>query len=305
MDKLVIVCIVVTLTVIVLAATMLIYGRIKTRRIMRNLQGMLNTARNGNFKESEFNETILSAIESSFADYLSASVVSFQNLKAEKDKINQLITDISHQTKTPIANILLFSQLLEEQELPEKSRYFITSLSGQAEKLNFLIASLVKLSRLETGIFSLHPEKAELQTVLDELKSQFLPSAEKNGIFLSIETTDICAVFDVKWTIEALGNLVDNAIKYTSFGGRVSVKVTSYDMFCRIDVSDTGIGIPEEEHSKIFARFYRSPKLSSKEGVGIGLYLTRYLLTEQRGYIKVISELGKGSVFSAFLPKTK
>ena len=305
MDGIIIICIAITAIAVLLAAAAVVCDRLKTRRIMRNLQAMLNAARDGNFSESEFDETMLSAVESGLADYLSSSVVSSRNLKTEKDKINQLITDISHQTKTPIANILLFAQLLEEQELSQKSMHFVTSLSGQAEKLSFLIASLVKLSRLETGIFSLHPEEGELQPVLDELKSQFLAPAERKEIVLTVKPADIRAVFDAKWTIEALGNLIDNAIKYTPAGGRVSVQVTSYDLFCRVDVSDTGIGIPKEEHAKIFSRFYRSPAVSAEEGVGIGLYLSRQILAGQGGYIKVSSEPGKGSLFSAFLPKTK
>ena len=107
---------------------------------------------------------------------------------------------------------------------------------------------------------------------------------------------------DGKWTAEALGNLLDNAIKYTREGG-ITVKTTPYELFLRLDITDTGMGIPEEEQAKIFTRFYRSEAVKEQEGVGIGLYLTREIVSRQGGYLKVSSETGKGSTFSVFLPR--
>lgn len=98
-----------------------------------------------------------------------------------------------------------------------------------------------------------------------------------------------------------MGNIVDNAIKYTPYGGKVSVNIITYPMFLCIRVSDNGIGIAEEEQAKIFTRFYRSAAVKEQQGVGIGLYLAREIIREQNGYVKVESELGKGSVFSVFL----
>ena len=114
----------------------------------------------------------------------------------------------------------------------------------------------------------------------------------------------LSACFDPKWTAEALYNIMDNAIKYTPQGGKVRVTVQAYELFCRIDISDTGIGISEDEIPKIFSRFYRSSAVSQEEGVGIGLYLSREIITMQGGYIKVSSEPDKGSCFSVFLPRS-
>ena len=118
-----------------------------------------------------------------------------------------------------------------------------------------------------------------------------------------MQDTDEQAVFDLKWTTEALGNVVDNAVKYTHPGGTVRITVTMYELFCRIDVADTGIGIAEEEQARIFSRFYRSPQVAQQDGVGIGLHLARQILSDQGGYIKVSSAPGKGSVFSLFLQR--
>lgn len=285
------------------ATCLLLLWRRRYHRIMGNLIAMLDAARDGTFQEQHYDESLFSAVESKLNEYLSASQVSQYNLAAEKDKIKALISDISHQTKTPIANLLLYTQLLEEQDLPPEGRTCVGALHSEAEKLNFLIAALVKLSRLETGVLTVRPQRNDLQPMVEEVCTQLAPKARQRDIALSFQPTDAQALFDYKWTGEALSNLVDNAIKYTPFGGRVHISVTPYELFCRIDVRDTGIGISEEEQPRVFARFYRCQAVADREGLGIGLYLVRQILTEQSGYIRVDSQVGRGSVFSIFLPR--
>ena len=291
------------LLVVLCCGMLLFWSRYRQRRLLLRLQQMLDEAIAGTFAEHSFDETMLSALESRMADYLSASATTAMQLQKEKDTIKELISDISHQTKTPIANILLYGQLLQEQPLPAESRQCVAALQGQADKLNFLIASLVKLSRLETGILTVQPSLQSLQPLLQEITQQYTAKAEARGICLTVQDTDEQAVFDLKWTTEALGNVVDNAIKYTQPGGTVRITVTMYELFCRIDVADTGIGIAEEEQACIFSRFYRSPQVAQQDGVGIGLHLARQILSDQGGYIKVSSAPGKGSVFSLFLQR--
>lgn len=280
------------LLVVLCCGMLLLWSRYRQRRLLLRLQQMLDEAVAGTFAEHSFDETMLSALESRMADYLSASVTTAMQLQKEKDTIKELISDISHQTKTPIANILLYGQLLQEQPLPAESRQCVAALQGQADKLNFLIASLVKLSRLETGILTVQPSLQSLQPLLQEITQQYTAKAEARGICLTVQDTDEQAVFDLKWTTEALGNVVDNAIKYTQPGGTVRITVTMYELFCRIDVADTGIGIAEEEQACIFSRFYRSPQVAQQDGVGIGLHLARQILSDQGGYIKVSSAPG-------------
>lgn len=293
----------ITFTAVIVCGVVVFYQCHKVKLIFKTLNQMLDAAMDGRFTEHTFDESLLSSVENRLNKYLTASEVSFHNLESEKTKIKQLIADISHQTKTPIANILLYAQLLEEQELPEDSKVCVNSLNEQAQKLSFLITSLVKLSRLETGILTLHPVYKPIETILEEIYTQCVAKAVQKGLKLVIDPTDAYAVFDPKWTIEALCNLVDNSIKYTPSSGMIHISVKAYELFCRIDVADTGIGISESEQAKIFGRFYRAPSVSEQEGVGIGLYLTRQILTEQGGYIKVASSLGNGAVFSVFLPR--
>ena len=280
-----------------------VWTHLRARRMLDTLDKMLDEAIRGEFRESLYDESRLSALETRMAHYLSASAVSAKNLAEEKEKIKTLIGDISHQTKTPIANLLLYAQLLEEQDLPPESRDCAAALERQAEKLRFLIDALVKTSRLETGVLAMTPAVNPLRRVLESAAAQAAPKAEAKGVALTVESTDLTARFDPKWTAEALYNLVDNAVKYTPAGGSVALRARSYELFCRIDVADTGPGIPEVEQARIFPRFYRSPSVSGEEGVGIGLYLSRQIAAGQGGYLKVTSRPGEGSTFSLFLPR--
>ena len=141
--------------------------------------------------------------------------------------------------------------------MPASAKANVEALYKQSEKLRFLIDSLVKLSRLENGIISLSPQPTALQPLLESVVEQYTAKASEKGLSLQMQDTDAFAVFDFKWTAEALANIVDNAIKYTEHG-TIRISAVSYEMFARIDISDTGSGIPENEQAKIFARFYRS-----------------------------------------------
>ena len=285
---------------ILLGCGIAFWYRRRTRRILENLSRMLDIAMLGDFTEDSFDESMLSALESKLAHYLAASTVSARSVQAEKDKLKALIGDISHQTKTPIANILLYTQLLSEQP---GNTACLDVLEGQTKKLQSLIDALVKTSRLESGVIALHPMPGKLLPMLESAVSQLAPKAAAKKIQISLEATAADAVFDPKWTEEAIYNLLDNAVKYTPAGGAVRVTVKAYQMFSAIHVSDTGPGIPEEEQPRVFQRFYRGAEHAEEEGVGIGLYLVRQIAEGQGGYVKVSSQMGEGSTFSLYLPR--
>ena len=282
-----------------IAFTAFIYYR--AANVLRRIDKMLDSAINNSFSEDDFTEAQLSKIESKMYRYLNAGKTARNKISKEQDAVKALVSDISHQTKTPIANVLLYTDLLNEQSgLNENSKELISNI--QTEKLNFLIQSLVKVSRLENGIVAVIPRENLINDLFDTI--DFTQAAMQKHIELTVEKAgDLTAVFDLKWTGEALSNIIDNALKYTPDGGRVSVSASEYEMFVRIDIADTGIGIGEEETAKIFMRFYRSPSVSDEKGVGIGLYLVREIISKEGGYVKVCSNIGKGSIFSIFLPK--
>jgi len=149
-----------------ISAVIVLWNRRKTRKTMDTIEKMLDAAMDGSFSESTFDESKLSALETKFAHYLSAAETSSRNVAQEKDRIKSLIADISHQTKTPIANLLLYSELLMEEDLPSEAKVNVDALYNQSEKLRFLIDALVKLSRLENGIISLSPQRTALQPLL-------------------------------------------------------------------------------------------------------------------------------------------
>lgn len=286
-----------------------IYFVKRERRLVNHIQSMIDKAIAGKLPDQHLDESKLSVIENNMWRYLCDHEVSIQHLVQEKEQMQVQISDISHQAVIPIANIVLYSQLLEEwldtqrmeewQELKDE----IAAIREQAETLDFLIESLVKLSRLETGIIKVTIQRQPLQLVLEAVKNQFQVIAAQKEIRLEVFDTDETAAFDKKWTIEAVANIVDNAIKYTPNGGTVTIRVLAYSSLVRVDVEDTGVGIPETEQANIFSRFYRSQTVSESPGVGIGLYLAREVMKAQNGYIKLSSKLGVGSTFSMFFMK--
>ena len=293
----------ITAIAVLAAAGVIVYDRLRLRRTMHTMDKMLDDAIRGVFQPAHFDESRLSAVEAKLKQYLDASGTSAARLTEDRARVQGLIADISHQTKTPIANLLLYAGLLADKDLPDDCRGYVEQLTAQAEKLQFLIESMVKAGRLEAGVIAVQPRPADVDALTQAAVQSALPEAERRGVQLSRLPAEVGACFDPKWTQEALGNLIDNAIKYTPAGGSVTVSVTPYELFCRIDVSDTGPGIPEDEQGRIFERFYRSPTVRDAQGVGLGLYLAREIAAANGGYIKVTSHPGKGSTFSLFLPK--
>lgn len=253
---------------------------------------------------SEAEDTLTARLQHQLLKLRNILTAQNQMLAQEKEQIKTLISDISHQIKTPIAAANTFAELLSDGELSAEERTeYITTLQMSLGKLTFLTNSLIKMSRLESGIISLKPEKNSLnEIVLQAVKTVYAKAKEKD-ILITFECDQAFeAVLDFNWTAEAISNVIDNAVKYTPQGGFVRLQITEYPSFLRLDISDSGVGIPEEEQAKIFGRFYRGKQSVGTDGVGIGLYLTREIINKQNGYMKVSSD-ENGSTFSMFLKK--
>ena len=295
------------LGIMALAALLLgLWFWLDARRTVRRLDRMLSTAIDGGFGEESFDESAPSALESRMARFLNGSARSLRGVQRQRESIQRLLSDISHQTKTPLANLRLYSSLLMEEELTPRQREQAQVIFQQSEKLSFLIETLVKLSRLETDVLAVTPKSQPLSPLLERAVSQAKVAAEQKGIALQLhlqQQAEMKALYDLRWTAEALGNLLDNAVKYTPPGGCIQVSATQYELFCRIDVRDDGIGVAEEEQAQIFGRFYRGRQVREQEGLGIGLYLAREIAQKQGGYLKLSSRPGQGSTFSLYLPR--
>lgn len=248
-------------------------------------------------------ETLLSKLENKLKKLVEIINNDKKEYLKEKDSIKSLIADISHQIKTPIANISMYNDTLIERDLEkDKQVMFLKNMKFQVSKLEWLVEALIKMSRLESNIINLNIKRRLLRdTIASALKGVYLKAEEKN-IHLTIDCRDDIKInHDKKWTSEALFNVIENAVKYTEIGGEVKVKVEKWDLFSKVDIIDTGVGINNQEINRIFKRFYRSEENTDVEGVGIGLYLANEIITKQGGYIKVKSIKGKGSTFSIFL----
>ena len=227
-----------------------------------------------------------------------------RKVDVERQELQMLVSDISHQVKTPVSNLKMVTDTLLTRPVPEEARReFLKGIRSQTDKLEFLFQALVKTSRLETGAIRLEKKEASLIDTLAVACSGVVYEAEKKDISVTVDCPDgLRLSHDSKWTAEALFNLLDNAVKYTPAGGAICVSVAQWEMYVKLDVSDTGKGIPESNQASIFRRFYREEEVHEEQGVGIGLYLAREIVIKQGGYMKVTSEVGRGSTFSVFLP---
>lgn len=280
-------------------------------RMLDRLEEMLDAAIRGDFEEHDYDESRLSRLEVKWKQFLGASQCSRQNLEQEKEKLHRLLSDISHQTKTPIANMKLYASLLQENlENPEQNiaqtQSLLQEISRQTDKLEFLITSLTKMSRLENNIVTVQPQRQKLLPLIDEAVRNLSQKAEEKGIVIHRNLSDdstITACYDRKWTREALENILDNGIKYSPYHSEIILDAKEYEIYTAISVCDHGIGIAEDEIPKIFGRFYRSTEVQQEDGVGIGLYLAREILRKENGYIKVNSKPGAGTEFYLYLWK--
>ena len=269
--------------------------------LCETLDALLSGRQPENYQPYE--DSLTAKVQGKLMQYFDIMSEGKRQSQQDKQVIQSLVSDISHQVKTPIANIKMFTNILQQHQLPpEKQAEFLRTMEGQIDKLDFLMQSLIKMSRLETGTFVLHPQEGRLADTIALAMSAVWAKAEAKEISLSADCdSSICVQHDPKWTAEALGNILDNAIKYTPPGGSVTVSVRPWQFYTRVDIADTGIGIAEEHYNDIFQRFYRDPQVASQEGVGLGLYLSNGIITRQKGYISVKSKVGKGTTFSVYL----
>lgn len=230
-----------------------------------------------------------------------------RSAEIEKEQVKSLVSNMSHQLKTPMANLSLYAEILGKSEIsPEQKNEFSSKMQRQIEKLSWMVESLSKMVKLEQNLDDFEVKNTKIrQTILDAVDTVY-EKLEKKEIHLDMEPfEDRFLYHNRKWTVEVFVNLLENAMKYTEKGGSISIRVKAYELYTEIQISDNGRGIRQEELTDIFKRFYRSPEVENMEGSGIGLYLANLILEKEKGYITVLSEYGKGSCFSVFLQNCK
>ena len=255
-------------------------------------------------KPTDNSETLFARINHRLTRLYQIMQGNSRKVEEERQELQTLVSDISHQVKTPVSNLKMVTDTLLTRPVTEAERIdFIKGVRSQTDKLDFLFQALVKTSRLETGVIRLEKKPGRIYDTVAQAMSGIVYAAEKKQIGVWVDCPEnLTVAHDSKWTAEALFNLLDNAVKYTPAGGKITVTVEEWEMYAEIKVADTGKGISESNQAAIFRRFYREEEVHEQPGVGIGLYLAREIIAQQGGYIKVVSEIGSGSAFSIMLP---
>ena len=300
------------------------YYRKRMQAATQMLLERLDRAIGGEMQEEIFDESVDAAVTERLNRLLELTNMHQEQAETERDTIKSIISNITHQIRTPVTNIMLYTGLLQEivavsgQDggVTENISHLLLKLQKQADKLDFFMKELVKSTYTEQEMISLHPEMTDVQEIVAAGWQTVELSAMKKGIFIAVqpagdvqqhgkeETADgILCYADRKWTVEALANVLDNAVKYSPSGSRIDVRLRTGESFLCVEIEDRGCGIREEEQGRIFERFYRAKEVSTEPGFGIGLYLVREVLSRQGGYARVKSAPGEGTTMYLYLSR--
>lgn len=284
------------------------YGIYKSRRTYREIDRLLDCVLNQEKMElSDVKEGELSALVNKLGRIQEVLGKQVEKAGEEKEQVKSLVSNMSHQLKTPLANLSVYTDILCAQELePEKRSEAAKKIKKQIDKLDWIIGSLAKMVKLEQDVIAFDVESASIRETIRDAVDTVYEKVEKKGITLvSEDYADRLLCHNRKWTAEVFVNLLENAVKYTEQGGRIQIRVRPYEIYTEIQIIDDGCGIHEEEITQIFKRFYRSREAEHIEGSGIGLYLSNLILEKEKGYMTVKSVYGEGSCFSVFLQNCK
>lgn len=273
-----------------------------TTQINDCLDGMLAGRTDMDFQEDQ--ETLMGKIQMKLRQLCEAMENKTEESIRQRQQMEAMISDISHQVKTPIASIRMYHSLLERENISgEKRKEFLSAVEHQVDKLEFFMKSMIKMSRLETGIVKVQPQESSVYELVARAVCDVALKAEEKEISIDVDCPpELTAYFDSRWAVEALFNILDNGVKYTEAGGHIGISVSKTDFFVRIQVKDDGRGIPEARIPDVFKRFYREPESAQIEGVGIGLYLAREIVMKQKGFIEMRSKVGAGTEVFVSLP---
>ncbi|MBU5428657.1 HAMP domain-containing histidine kinase [Kineothrix sp. MSJ-39] len=226
----------------------------------------------------------------------------------EKVFLKNTISDISHQLKTPLAALNIYNGLLQEEAEEESQIKEFASLSEQElDRIETLVQNLLKMTRLDAGSIILEKATEQIADMMQDIRLQFAYRAEQEKKTLLLSGNDTDTFFcDRDWILEAVGNLVKNALDHTKEGDRITISWKCMASAVQIVVADNGCGIHPEDLHHIFKRFYRSRFSKDTQGIGLGLPLAKAIVEAHNGTIEVDSEPGRGAVFTLyFLIPTK
>lgn len=222
-----------------------------------------------------------------------------ENSEKEKTNLSNSLTDISHQLKTPLTSIrIMIDNIQNNPDMDEKTRNeFIEDISKQIDWISSLVISLLKLAKFDAGSIVMRDEEINVKKLIQNIISNLAILIDIKDIKIEENISEQITLFaDYNWQLEALTNIIKNCIEHSFDGGKIKIEAESNSVFTKIIITDEGEGIEKKDLNRIFERFYKSEK-SSENSIGIGLALAKTIIEKERGYIKVESEVGKGTKF--------
>lgn len=219
-------------------------------------------------------------------------------LKKEKISLKDSISDISHQLKTPLTSILiLLDNILENPDMDDHTKNdFIANVHHQVENIHFLLISLLKVSRIEAGVVEFKKEVIDWKKLIDHALKNVAILKEVKKIQIHLECEKVFSKGDYNWELEAITNLLKNAIEHSYEDGKIDILVSDNPLYTKVVIQDYGSGMNEKDLKNIFKRFYKGEN-SCSDSIGIGLNLVKNIVEKDNGYIKVDSKEGVGTTF--------
>lgn len=225
-------------------------------------------------------------------------------LNNEKIFLNEVISDISHQLKTPMTSLIILNDLMYE-DLPKETKIeFLDKIKSQLNRMEWLIKSMLKLSKVEAKVIDFEKKEVKVSELIKKSISPSLISMEIKNIELTVNGDEnISYIGDINWSCEAFVNIIKNCIEHTDTNGKINISYEENPLYCEVVIKDSGEGIDKKDLPHIFKRFYKG-KSSKDDSVGIGLAMAKSIIESQNGYIYVKSEKNKGSEFHIIFHKT-
>ena len=266
----------------------------KIEKLNDYLVRVLENSDDGELLDQEEGE--LSILKSNI--YKTTSTLKYQKelLSDDKKNLAAAIADISHQLKTPLTSMMVMNDLLIDEQDENKRIEFLKTQSSQLDRMNWLIQTLLKLSKLDAGTIVLKREDVSLEEIIEEAVKPFEIQFELRNIKFESEVSKLNIKGDKNWTVEAIQNIIKNCIEHMDDGGELSISTVDTNIFTQVTIKDSGCGIAKEDIPHIFERFYKG-KNAGKDSVGIGLALSKSIIEGEQGEITVESEEGKGTRF--------
>lgn len=279
----------------------LVHEYIKLKNI-NNLTKVLEEINNKNYKIDidDFREDELSILKSEI--YKTTIMLKEQADNSTLDKINlkDSLSNISHQLKTPLTSInIMLDNILDSEEMSEDVRTeFINNIKREISNINFLVAGILKLSRLDANVVNFIVEKVKVKDIINECIKNVSSLCDLKSISIDVTGNEMLKInCDFKWEVEAITNILKNCVEHSNNNSKIDIKYINNKMYTEITIKDYGVGIPEKDVKHIFERFYKGSN-STSDSIGIGLSLSKSIIEQENGTINVNSKLNKGTVFT-------